>query len=294
MRATLREIVVLSGKGGTGKTSITASFATLADTTVVVDCDVDAADLHLVLQPEAQKTHDFVGGKTAKIDPDKCARCGKCAEICRFGAILAEDCGGVYRVDPTACEGCAVCSVFCPSGAITMENSLDGHWFVSQTRVGPMVHARLHAGGENSGKLVALIRKEARDIAESSGAGVILTDGPPGIGCPVIASLAGASQVVVVTEPTVSGIHDLQRVISLTEHFKVPASVIVNKSDINTDKADQIDRFAAMRSFPVLGRIPYDPVVTAAQLAGKSVTEYSDGLVSCKLREIWDELSQDN
>ena len=289
----MREIVVLSGKGGTGKTSITAAFASLANMPVVVDCDVDAADLHLVLQPEVREDHEFIGGKVARVDADACTQCGKCAEVCRFGAILVDN-SGCYRVDQTACEGCGVCSVFCPSGAIVMDDSLDGHWFISRTRVGPMVHARLRAGGENSGKLVALIRKEARDIAESTGAGLILTDGPPGIGCPVIASLSGASRVVIVTEPTVSGIHDMERVIGLTEHFKVPASVIINKSDINTDKADQIDRFAAMRGFPVLGRIPYDPVVTAAQLVGKTIIEYSDGLVSCKLREIWDEMSQDN
>ena len=286
----MKEIVILSGKGGTGKTSIAAAFATLADKPVVVDCDVDAADLHLVLEPDVQESHEFTGGKIARIDSGKCTRCGECAEICRFGAILDGEEG--YSIDQMACEGCGVCAAFCPLDAITMEDTVNGHWFVSRTRVGPMVHARLSAGGENSGKLVTLIRNEARSIAQSRGTELILTDGPPGIGCPVIASLAGASRVVVVTEPTVSGIHDLQRVVQLAAHFRVPTSVIVNKCDINEGKADEIESFCVDRHVHVLGRIPYDPVVTAAQLIGRSVIEYSEGPISSKLREIWDDLSQ--
>ncbi|MEN6537763.1 MAG: 4Fe-4S binding protein [Bryobacteraceae bacterium] len=289
----MKEIVILSGKGGTGKTSITAAFATLADKPVVVDCDVDAADLHLVLAPDVQETHEFIGGKTARIDPGRCTKCGQCVEICRFGAVFCADSEDGCFVDQMACEGCGVCAAFCPAGAITMEDTINGRWFVSQTRVGPMVHARLSAGGENSGKLVTLVRNEARSIAQSIGAELILTDGPPGIGCPVIASLAGASRVVVVTEPTVSGIHDLQRVVKLAAHFLVSTSVIINKSDINPDQAAEIDTFASAHGISVLGRIPYDPVVTAAQLVGKSVIEYSEGPFSSKLREIWDDLSQD-
>lgn len=288
----MREIVILRGKGGTGKTSITAAFATLDDKPVVVDCDVDAADLHLVLAPDVQETHEFVGGKIAQIDPGRCTRCGQCVEICRFGAVLGADGEDSYSIDQMACEGCGVCAALCPSQAIAMADTVNGRWFVSQTRVGPMVHARLSAGGENSGKLVTLVRNEARSIAQSTGAELILTDGPPGIGCPVIASLAGASRVVLVTEPTVSGIHDLQRVTELAAHFRVPTSVIINKSDINLDQAAEIDTFASEHGISVLGRIPYDPVVTAAQLVGKSVIEYSEGPVSSKLREIWDDLSR--
>lgn len=284
----MREIVILSGKGGTGKTSITAAFATLAESPVVVDCDVDAADLHLVLEPDVQETHDFVGGKIARIDSAKCAHCGQCKEICRFGAALSER--GDYCIDPIACEGCGVCAAFCPAGAITMEDTINGRWFVSQTRVGPMVHAMLRPSGENSGKLVALVRNKARDIAQSTNAQLILTDGPPGIGCPVIASLSGASHVIIVTEPTISGIHDLERVAKLATHFRVSASIIINKSDINPDKAAEIDMFASAHDISVLGRIAYDPVFTAAQLVGKSVIEYSDGRISSKLREIWDHL----
>ncbi|MCE5313762.1 MAG: ATP-binding protein [Armatimonadota bacterium] len=288
----MKEIVILSGKGGTGKTSITAAFATLADKPIVVDCDVDAADLHLVLEPDVKETHEFIGGKTARIDPDRCTWCGQCVEMCRFGAVSGADGEDSYFIDQMACEGCGVCAAFCPSHAITMEDTINGRWFVSQTRIGPMVYARLGAGGENSGKLVTLVRNEARSVAQSTGAKLILTDGPPGIGCPVIASLAGASRVVIVTEPTVSGIHDLQRVVKLAAHFRVPTSVIINKSDINPDQAAEIDAFASAHGISVLGRILYDPVVTAAQLVGKSVIEYSEGPVSSKLREIWDDLSQ--
>lgn len=288
----MKEIVILSGKGGTGKTSITAAFATLADRPVVVDCDVDAADLHLVLEPDVKETHDFIGGKTARIDSGKCVQCGQCKEICRFDAVSSADGGDYYSIDPTECEGCGVCAVFCPAKAITMEDTINGRWFVSQTRVGPMVHARLSAGGENSGKLVTLVRNEARSIAQATHSQLILTDGPPGIGCPVIASLAGASHVVIVTEPTVSGIHDLERVVKLAAHFGAPVSIIINKSDINPDKAGDIDAFASAHETPVLGRISYDPVVTAAQLAAMSVIEYSDSPVSSTLREIWDTLSQ--
>ncbi|NLN75529.1 MAG: 4Fe-4S binding protein [Armatimonadetes bacterium] len=286
----MKEIVMLSGKGGTGKTSITASFAALADRSVLVDCDVDAADLHLVLEPKATESHEFLGGRIAVIDPDKCTACGECAKACRFDAIHPE--ADYYSVDEIECEGCGVCALVCPTDAITLQDTISGQWYLSQTRFGPMVHARLGAGGENSGKLVTLIRKKARDIAEASDAQIIITDGPPGIGCPVIASLADANRVIIVTEPTVSGIHDLERVAKLAVHFKVPASIIVNKYDINTDKAEQIDQFAEANKLDVLGRIPYDPVVTAAQLVGKSVVEYCSDGISKTLRDIWGRVSR--
>lgn len=286
----MKEIVILSGKGGTGKTSITASFAALAKNIVLVDCDVDAADLHLVLEPHASESHDFWGGRIAVIDQEKCTACGLCADACRFDAISSED--GRYSVNGLECEGCGVCDLICPADAIKLQDTISGQWFLSETRFGVMVHARLGAGGENSGKLVTLIRKRAREIAESVGAQLVLTDGPPGIGCPVIASLADANHVLIITEPTVSGIHDLQRVAQLTSHFKVAASIIINKSDINESKAAEIDEYASKHNIEVLGRIPYDPIVTAAQLEAKSIIEYSSGEISDTLREIWDKVSR--
>jgi MinD superfamily P-loop ATPase len=286
----VKEIVILSGKGGTGKTSITASFAALADKPVLVDCDVDAADLHLVLEPKKTEAHEFMGGRVAIIDADKCTACGACAEVCRFDAISEHD--GLYRVDEMECEGCGVCQLVCPVDAIDLVDTVSGQWFLSQTRFGPMVHARLSAGGENSGKLVTLSRKEAREVAQNAGSQLIITDGPPGIGCPVIASLADANHVVVVTEPTVSGIHDLQRVAKLTVHFRVPASIIINKYDINEEKAAEIDEFAKSHDLEVLGKVAYDPIVTAAQLEGKSIVEYCSAGISDTLRDIWGRVSR--
>lgn len=284
----MKEIVILSGKGGTGKTSVTAAFAALAKGCVVVDCDVDAADLHLVLDPDIKETHEFTGGKTARIVDSRCESCGRCLKLCRFGAVTQAD--GVYRIDPIACEGCGVCAQFCPAGAVAFEDAVNGSWFRSETRVGPMFHARLGAGEENSGKLVTLIKTQARDYASASGNGLILVDGPPGIGCPVIASLSGASRVVAVTEPSVSGIHDLKRVIQLAAHFKTPVDIIINKADINPGSSAKIKRFGAEHGLEVLGEIPYDPVITRAQLAGKSVTEYDDGPVSGVIQATWQRL----
>lgn len=284
----MKEIVIISGKGGTGKTSITAAFASLAKDVVVVDCDVDAADLYLILQPEIQESHTFIGGKTAQLDSDKCLNCSKCEELCRFNAI---SCNESCTIDEMACEGCGVCAYLCPSGAITMKDCVNGNWFVSQTRVGPLVHAKLNAGGENSGKLVTQIRNRAREVAESTKAKLILTDGPPGIGCPVIASLAAADDVVIATEPTASGIHDLQRVAELAAHFNISASVIINKADVNYNKAEEIESYARDHHLTVLGRIPYDPVFTKAQLSGKSVVEFADNPVTGELKKIWNLLS---
>ncbi|MCE5323702.1 ATP-binding protein [bacterium] len=291
----MKEIVVISGKGGTGKTSITAAFATLAKNIVVADCDVDAADLHLVLSPQIERTEDFTGGKCARIEPGLCMGCGKCESICRFEAVSlngpANDLiAKTYLIDPTECEGCGVCAKFCPTDAIVMEDDVSGQWFVSRTHVGPMVHAKLKAGGENSGKLVTLIRNESRSIAESVGADIVLTDGPPGTGCPVIASLTGASMAVIVTEPTMSGVHDLKRVAELVEYFKIPASLIINKCDINSDKSDEIAGFAESHNIEMLGRLPYDPDVTKAQIAGMSITQYSDNNISRLIRDIWGQL----
>lgn len=285
----MQELVIISGKGGTGKTSLTAAFATLASHAVLVDCDVDAADLHLVLSPAIQETHDFSGGKEAQIIADRCTACGECLDRCRFDAIHLTA-SGAASIDPIACEGCGVCAHFCPASAIAFEECWNGQWFRSHTRVGPLIHARLGIAAENSGKLVALIRREARALAQSSGAELILVDGPPGIGCPVIASLAGADHVVIVTEPTVSGAHDLARVITLTRQFSIPSSVVINKADLYPAMTEQIERDARAASVNVLGRLAYDPVITRAQLAGQSVVEFSDGPMADAISVIWQRL----
>ena len=285
----MREIAVLSGKGGTGKTSLTAAFAVLAADSVVVDCDVDAADLHLVLEPDVQETHEFIGGKLAEIVPDKCVQCGICAELCRFEAIRQEE--QTYSIDRIACEGCGVCSEFCPAGAIILREEESGKWFVSDTRAGPLVHARLNVAAENSGKLVTVIKNRARELAESVNAALILVDGPPGIGCPVIASMSGSDEVLVVTEPTVSGIHDLRRVAQLAAHFKLPVSIVVNKCDINPDVSGEIQAFADENNFPVLAMIDYDEAVTRAQLEGKTIVEYDNGATARKVRNLWERIA---
>ncbi len=285
----MKEIVIISGKGGTGKTSVTAAFAAMAQHAVLVDCDVDAADLHLILSPTIDETHDFFGGRQARIIADECRACGACAELCRFSAVCQHAESG-YHIDPLLCEGCGVCAHFCPHGAIVFEEMCNGQWFRSSTRFGPLVHARLGIAQENSGKLVALIRREARTIAEATRADLLLIDGPPGIGCPVISTLSGADHVVIVTEPTIAGMHDLERVMTLTAHFHVPASVIINKADLYPEGAENIIRTSHTRNVGVLGRIPYDSVITQAQLEGLSVIEYANGPVSQALREIWDRL----
>lgn len=285
----MNEIVVISGKGGTGKTSVTAAFAALAHRAVLVDCDVDAADLHLVLSPTVEETHDFFGGRHARIIPARCRACGACAERCQFAAIRQHADSG-YRVDRLACEGCGVCAHFCPHGAMVFEETCNGQWFRSSMRFGPLVHARLGIAEANSGKLVALIRREARKIAEATDAALLLVDGPPGIGCPVISSLTGADHVVIVTEPTIAGRHDLQRVIALTAYCHLPAGIIINKADLYPEGTEEIMRYALARKVAVLGCIPYDPVITQAQLVEKSVIEYTDGPVSQALRGIWDRL----
>lgn len=287
------EVVVISGKGGTGKTSVVAAFATLAKDKVLTDCDVDAADLHLILQPRIVHRERFTGGKKARVRPDLCAACGKCEEICRFGAVSMTGPGNdgvkkTYAVDPISCEGCGVCVHFCPADAIAFEDSVDGEWFVSETRCGPMVHAKLGIAQGNSGKLVSIVRDRAREIAEREGHGLILSDGSPGIGCPVIASLTGASLALAVTEPTLSGLHDLRRVADLARHFRIPVAVVINKHDLNGDMTIEIERWAEGFGAEVLGRIRYDQVVTRAQLAGKSVVEYGDGAVSKELAGVWE------
>ncbi|MFP4106155.1 MAG: ATP-binding protein [Phycisphaerae bacterium] len=288
----MKELTIISGKGGTGKTSIVASFAALARRAVLADCDVDAADLHLVLQPRVLRTADFSGGKQAQINPQSCVACGKCAELCRFDAIRFDGPGNgaidkTFRVDPIACEGCGVCAWFCPAGAVRFDSVVNGQWFVSETRHGPMVHAALGIAEENSGKLVSTVRAEARQIATDHELEMVIVDGSPGVGCPVIASVTGADLVLIVTEPTLSGKHDLQRVADLTEHFGIPAMVCINKWDLNPELAEDIEQQAVARGLRLAGRVRYDPAVTRAQIAGQSVVEHADDGSSADVRTLW-------
>jgi MinD superfamily P-loop ATPase len=282
----MKEVVVLSGKGGTGKTSIVGSFAALAKNKVLVDCDVDAATLHLLLQSAIREEHEFWSGQVAVINGEKCSQCGLCQERCRFAAIKD------FNVDATSCEGCGFCSHICPVEAITMKEKMAGHWFISDTRYGSLVHARLGIAQENSGKLVALVRQQARQMAEKSEANYIISDGPPGIGCPVISSLSGANMALLVTEPTLSGIHDLERVLGVCHHFGVPALVCINKYDINEDNTRQIERYCLSQRVEVAARIPFDNTVTKAMVAGLPIVEYSRNVVSHQIEALWELVSE--
>lgn len=285
----MQELVVISGKGGTGKTSLTASLAVLAKSAVVADCDVDAADLHLVLPPQIKERHEFFAGWEAVIRQADCIACGECLNFCRYDAInMIEEIPGAkkYFVDPIACEGCGVCVRFCPVKAIDFLERRCGEWFVSETRVGPMVHAKLGIAAENSGKLVATVRQSARRIAEAAKRALVIVDGPPGIGCPVIASITGTTQVLVVTEPTVSGEHDLERVLALTRHFGIPTAVCVNKWDLNLKMTTMIEKKASKAGAQIAGRIRYDPCVTKAQIQEMAVVE-TDAPSAVDIENIW-------
>ncbi|MFI5341725.1 MAG: ATP-binding protein [Candidatus Methylomirabilales bacterium] len=288
----MKELVVLSGKGGTGKTSLVAAFAALADRKVLADCDVDAADLHLVLTPRTIRVEEFRSRRRARILMDRCTGCGECAAHCRFGAIALEGPGNgaiakTYRVDPLACEGCAVCGLVCPAEAVEFSLGRDGEWYISETRCGPMVHARLDPGGENSGKLVSLIRDRARALAVERDLDLLLVDGSPGIGCPVIASVAGTDLVLGVAEPTLPGQHDLERLAALTAHFQIPMVVCINKADLNPEVASAIEGWCQARGIGIVGRIPYDCVFSEAQARQQSVVECTDGPAARALRAVW-------
>jgi MinD superfamily P-loop ATPase len=285
----MKQLVILSGKGGTGKTSVAAALAHLASQElpiVLADADVDAANLELVLDPVSKEEHAFMGGQVAVIDANQCQLCGRCYEVCRFDAVLPGE--GTYSVDPLACEGCAACITQCPESAIHSEEQQAGLWFRSDTRFGPLFHAHLFAAQENSGKLVTLVKQQGRLLALDEGRELLIVDGPPGIGCPVISASAGADLALLVVEPTVSGIHDLERALATVSHFGVPALVCINKADINPEHSASIEAYCTAQGIEVVGRLPYDAVVTRAMVHCLPVTAYQpNGRVAEGLRDIW-------
>lgn len=281
----MKELLVISGKGGTGKTTLVASFARLAERAVLADCDVDAADLHLLLKPKVLQEGAFYGGRKPQVDLERCTGCGRCTELCRFGAI--ED----GEVDLIECEGCGLCALGCPEEAISMQDHLSGHWYLSETAFGPMIHAQLEMGEENSGKLVAEVRKRAKELAEEKGEDLILVDGPPGVGCPVISSLSGVDMALVVTEPTVAALHDLERVLELCRRLRVEALVCINKFDVNLQKVHEVEDFCRQEGVEVLGKIPFDRRVIEALSEGKTPLEVPTG-VGGEIEALWQRLSE--
>ena len=281
----MKEFVVISGKGGTGKTSITAAFASLAENAVFADCDVDAADLHLILKPKVKKTMSFHGLKIASIDKDKCIDCKKCYNHCKFEAIDEE-----INLIKERCEGCSVCAYVCPVKAIQMIDRDSGFSYMSETRFGPMAHAVLKTAEVASGKLVTVVRNNAKTLAEEKKKDLIIIDGPPGIGCPVISSITGVDLVLIVTEPTLSAIHDLERILDVAEHFEIPAVVCINKYDINTENTEKIEQYCIEKNIDVVGKLPYNTVVTEAMIHEKTVIEYSKGEFSNLIIEMWNNI----
>lgn len=280
----MKQVVVISGKGGTGKTTIVSAFAILAKNKIIADCDVDAPDLHLILSPKVKETHEFKGSKEAIMDESKCIKCGECEKACRFEAIKD------FKINPFKCEGCGACAIVCPVNAITLSEKVAGYWFVSDTRFGPMVHAQLGIAEENSGKLVTAVKEKARTLAENNKNDCVIIDGPPGLGCPVIASINGADLALVVTEPTMSGIHDMERILKVTNHFGVQAVVCINKYDINPELSEQIESYCVQNQIDVVGKISFDPTITKAMVNGKSIIEYPDEKVSEEIKKIWERI----
>lgn len=283
----MKEVLVLSGKGGTGKTSIVGSFAQLADSKIMVDCDVDASDLHLILSPTPVEEHEFRSGVKARVESDHCTACGMCADLCQFEAVRM---GDVADISILSCEGCGVCAHFCPEQAIVLEENHCGSWYISDTAFGPLVHSQLFAGEENSGKLVSHIKHEARKLAESTNTELILIDGSPGVGCPVIASLSNVDIVLVVTEPSQSGKHDLERILDLADHFKVQPLLCINKWDLHPEMSDEIEHLAQGRDVEVLGKVPFDPVVIDCQIQGVPVTNSETSLAAYSIKNVWQKL----
>ncbi|MDD8016135.1 MAG: ATP-binding protein [Acidobacteriota bacterium] len=288
----MKQIVVISGKGGTGKTVLSACFAALSRNAVLADADVDASNLHLLLHPEIEERRVFKGGRKARIDAEKCDNCGVCIPACRFDA-LAENASGRVAVDRLSCEGCGICFRLCPAQAVGMEVRDCGEWYVSRTRYGPFVHARLGAGEENSGKLVTEVRKRATEIAAKEDRDLLIMDGSPGIGCPVIASLTGANLALIVTEPTLSGVHDMERIVELARHFKIPAAACINKYDLNMDNAEAIETWCESHSIPVAGKVAFDPSVMDSVVRRIPFVEYASNSSAAAIRKMWDDLSRD-
>jgi len=278
----MKQLTIISGKGGTGKTSITAAFASLAKNTIFADCDVDAADLHLILKPDIKKIISFHGLKIASINKDKCTECRKCYEHCKFGAI-DED----INIVKEACEGCGVCKYLCPVDAIQMVNRDSGNAYISETRFGPMTHALLKTAEEASGKLVTIVRNNAKKLAEEKQKDMIIIDGPPGIGCPVISSISGVDLVLIVTEPTLSAIHDLERILGVAYHFNIPAVVCINKYNVNLDNTEKIEHYCKNKNIEVVGKLPYDNIVTEAMIHEKNIIEYDKSDFSKKVIKMW-------
>lgn len=277
----MKELTVISGKGGTGKTSVLGAFATLAESSVICDCDVDAANLHILLSPAIKETNDFYGAKKAEIVSDLCTQCGVCENLCRFTAIKES------HVNTLACEGCALCYHVCPAGAVKLRDHLSGRWFVSDTTWGPMIHAKLGIAEGNSGLLVNVVRKKAREVAKENNINLIISDGPPGIGCPVISSLAGTDMALIVTEPTASGIHDMERIAKVAATFGCITAVCINKYDLDEENCKYIEDVAGKLGIPVLGKIPYDPVMAESVLKGIPVTLLEKGEVQSSIKDIW-------
>jgi MinD superfamily P-loop ATPase len=283
----VKQIVVISGKGGTGKTSITSGLASVAAPLVLADCDVDAADLHLVLKPNVRETHEFESGVIADIDPDLCTHCGICIQACRFGAITED-----IKIRSGHCEGCGACAYVCPAKAVRLEPRLCGAWYLSETRCGPMVHAALDIGAENSGKLVSLVRIRSEQTAKEHGLNFVLVDGPPGIGCSVIASLTGADVALIVAEPTVSALHDMERVAQLLAYFKISASILLNKCNVSLGLAQRVRDYCRQKNLPLVGEIPLNPLCVQAQLQGKTIAELDPQGLGQILKGIWKRLAE--
>jgi len=281
----VKQIVIISGKGGTGKTVLTASFAALVTNKVMVDCDVDAADLHLLLQPEIKERHEFRSGVTAMIDKELCQECGECISVCRFNAI-SED----FRIDHISCEGCTICSYICPVEAIKLEENLSGEWFISDTKYGPLIHAKLGIAEENSGKLVTVVRQAAKEIAEKENLDYVIIDGPPGIGCPVIASLANVDLAMIVTEPTLSGIHDMERVAQVSKHFGVPTKVVINKYDINPDNSEDIKKICQKEDIEVISQLPFSQKVSESIVHGVPLVEFCSDRIAQDISLLWERI----
>ena len=287
----MKEITVISGKGGTGKTTVTAALASTGKNMVLCDGDVDAADLHLILHPQIKESHIFEGSWLATINPNECTNCGLCEEYCRFDAISSNG-NDAYTIDPFKCEGCRLCERICPSKAIHSEKSTNNSWFVSETRAGIMTHATMGPGEDNSGKLVAQVRKRAREIAKEIKAEVLLTDGPPGTGCAAISSITGTDAVILVIESSMSSLHDARRMVELIAQFNIPVFAFINKYDIHKEVSDQIESYLLKHSIPLLGKIPFDKVVVEAMIAGQSIPEYApNSEISEIIRTAWRQLS---